>query len=140
MRKSIKNTLLVGLAIVGTIGVVGASDNHYTTFVEVGYPYKVEGEYRNFAEGEQEIVMSDVHIGHAKSQNIAVELVEKKLIGSEKVAKKEILLENYDGFKKSLYFGSRKSGKKKYIFYNNLSSGNKTGVYIGVVEMYPRKY
>lgn len=140
MRKSIKNTLLVGLTIVGSIGIVGASDNHYTTFVEVGYPYKIVGEYRSFVEGEQKVVMSDVSIGNADYQNIAVELVEKKLIGSETVGRKEVLLKGYEGFKTSLSFGSRKSGKKRYIFYNDLPSSNTTGVNIGVVEMYPRKY
>ena len=42
--------------------------------------------------------MSDVSIGHIYSQNIAVELVEKKLVGSETVGRKEVLLESYNGF------------------------------------------
>lgn len=42
--------------------------------------------------------MSDVSIGHIYFQNIAVELVEKKLVGSETVGRKEVLLESYNGF------------------------------------------
>lgn len=140
MKKIARNTFLVGL-IVLSIGIVKATEIYYQTTVTVGYPYKLVGQYRNFGAGEQKIELNKINLGTAERQEIEIEYQQKTLVGSTKLGKErlEIVYSEPMNFSKTFQFGNqKKSGKRRYIFYNNLSGQNNTAIFIDDVKMYPR--
>ena len=82
MKRKIIKHLLITVCIL-TAGTVYADDNHYTSYVEVGYGYKVAGAFRNFASGTQKVILKDTMVYSAPTQPIKVELVQKVIKSEE---------------------------------------------------------
>lgn len=140
MKKLIKNSILVGLVIVSA-GVVKATEDYYPSTVQVGYPYKLVGQYRDFGAGEQRIELNKAYPASETRQTIEVEYQQKNALWSSSLGSQqvEIIYKDFTVFSKTLNFGSQKySGKRRYIFYNNLSNQNNTAVFIDDVRMYPK--
>lgn len=142
MKNQIKKVFMLCLAVL-SISTVKAVTEHYTTYVKIGYPYKVDGSYRSFAAGNQKIILKDINVYSAETQPINIALFEKGLLKDTEIGSRKTVLKNStdSNYKISLDFGTaKKSGKRKYTFYNNLSKSegaSVTAVYIGTVEMYP---
>ncbi len=140
MNKVIKNTILVGLVIVSA-GVVKATENYYQSTLQVGYPYKLIGQFRNYGAGEQRIELNKAYASSAPYQTIRVEYQQKNLIGTHSIDTQEVKIINDEHMDSSipLSFGTQaKSGKRRYIFYNDLPNQKYTAVYAKDVRMYPK--
>ena len=140
MKRKLIKYLLITVCIL-TAGTVYADANHYTSYVEVGYGYKVAGAFRDFASGTQKVILKDTMVYSAPTQPIKVELVQKGFLSNTKLGEKNITLSTNNVY--TLDYGYQKSSaKRQYVFYNNLpssSGASVTGIYIGIIEMYPRR-
>ena len=140
MNKVIKNTILVGLVIV-SVGVVKATEDYYPSTLQVGYQHKLIGQFRKYGAGEQRIELHKAYASSAPNQTIKVEYQQKNLIGTLSIGTQEVEIINDKHMNSSipLSFGTQaKSGKRRYIFYNDLSNQNYTAVYAEEVRMYPK--